>query len=69
MIQAISPGRLALLQLVVKHPGVARDRPLAIKGVGPADLAYLLHLELIQMRESGRYRPTHRGETLVRRGL
>lgn len=69
MTQAITPGRLALLQLVVKYPGIARAKLLAIKGVGPADLAYLLDLELMQEREPGCYRATHRGETLVRRGL
>ena len=69
MTVPISPGRLALLQLIAKYPGVMREKVLAIKGIGDADLAYLLSLELIQEREPGRYRATHRGETLVRRGL
>lgn len=69
MTTPISPGRLALLQLIVKHPGVPKARLLAIKGVGEADLAYLAGLDLIQEREEGRYRATHLGETVVRRGL
>ena len=69
MTQTISAGRLALLQLIVKHPGVPKERLLAIKGVGEADLSYLTTLELIQEREPGRYRATYRGETVVRRGL
>ncbi len=69
MTLPISPGRLALLQLIVKHPGVPKERLLAIKGIGEADLAYLAGLDLIQEREVGRYRATHLGETVVRRGL
>jgi hypothetical protein len=69
MTQPISPGRLGLLQLIAKYPGIAKEKLLAIKGIGEADLAYLTSLELIQEREPGRYRATHRGETLVRRGL
>lgn len=69
MTQAITPGRLALLQLIVKHPGVPREKLLAIKGIGAADLAYLVDLELITEREPDRFRATHRGETVVRRGL
>jgi hypothetical protein len=69
MTQTISAGRLALLRLIVKHPGVAKEKLLAIKGIGEADLTYLISLELIQEREAGCYRATHRGETVVRRGL
>jgi hypothetical protein len=69
MTQSISPGRLALLQLIAKYPGVAIEKLLSIKGVSETDLDYLTSLELIQMREPGRYRATHRGETVVRRGI
>jgi hypothetical protein len=69
MTQTISAGRLALLQLIVKHPGVPKAKLLAIKGVGEADLAYLSSLDLIQEREEGRFRATHLGETVVKRGL
>jgi hypothetical protein len=69
MTEPITAGRLALLQLIVKHPGVTREKLFAIKGIGAADLAYLSDLELIQEREPGRYRATHRGEVVVRRGL
>ncbi len=69
MTQTISPGRLALLQLIAKYPGVTKEKLLAIKGVSEVDLDYLISLELIQPREPGRYRSTHRGDMVVRRGL
>lgn len=69
MTLAISAVRLALLKLIAKHPGVPREKLFAIKGVGEADLAYLSSLDLIQEREVGRYRATHLGETVVKRGL
>jgi hypothetical protein len=69
MTQAISAARLNLLRRIVQQPGVPREQLLATPGVGPADLDYLASLELIQERESGRVRATHRGETVVRRSL
>lgn len=69
MTVAISPGRLALLRLIAKYPGIAKEKLFAIKGIGEADLTYLQSLELIQEREPGRFRATHLGETVVRRGL
>lgn len=69
MIQSISAGRLALLKLIVKHPGLSQDKLLAIPGVGPADLDYLASLDLVRQREPGRFHATHLGEKLVRRGL
>ena len=69
MTQAISAGRLALLRLILAHPGVPKEKLLAIKGVGQGDLDYLTSLDLITTREADRYRATHRGETVVRRGL
>jgi L-alanine-DL-glutamate epimerase-like enolase superfamily enzyme len=69
MTLPISAVRLALLQLIAKHPGVPREKLLTIKGISEADLAYLSSLDLIQEREAGRYRATHRGDTVVKRGL
>jgi len=67
--ETISPGRMALLQLIAKHPGVSRDKLLVIKGITEADLDYLLGLDLIREREAGRFRVTHLGEMAVKRGL
>lgn len=69
MTETISPGRMALLQLIAKHPGVSREKLLAIRGVTEADLAYLLKLDLIREREPGQFRVTHLGELAVKRGL
>ncbi len=69
MTQPISAGRLALLQLIAKHPGVPKEKLLTIKGVTEADLTYLQGLDLIREREAGQYRATHLGETVIKRGL
>ena len=58
MTETISPGRMALLQLITKHPGVTKEKLLAIKGVTEADLAYLMKLDLIRDREQGQFRTT-----------
>jgi hypothetical protein len=68
LIHALSPGRIALLQLIVKFPGVPKVRLLAIPGVGEADLAYLAANDLIKVREPARYRATHHGEIVGKRG-
>ena len=69
MTETISPGRMALLQLITKHPGVSREKLLAIKGVTEADLGYLLNLDLIREREAGQFRTSHLGEMAIKRGL
>lgn len=69
MSQPITPGRLSLLQLIAKHPDVSREQLLAIKGITDADLAYLEGLDLARQREAGRYRISHLGEMVLRRGL
>jgi hypothetical protein len=68
LTQALSPGRIALLQLIAKFPGVSKESLLAIRGVGEADLAYLTANDLIKMREPARFRATHQGETVGKRG-
>lgn len=68
LARALSPGRIALLQLIVKFPGVPRVKLLAIPGVGEADLAYLAANDLIKLREPARYRATHHGEIVGKRG-
>lgn len=69
MIQPISPGRMALLQLIAKHPGVPKAKLLTLKGITEADLAYLVGLDLIREREEETFRATHLGETVIKRGL
>jgi L-alanine-DL-glutamate epimerase-like enolase superfamily enzyme len=69
MTQPISAERMALLQLIAKHPGVPKEKLLAIKGVTEVDLAYLVGLDLIREREAGQYRATHLGELALKRGL
>ena len=66
--QALSPGRIALLQLIARFPGISKARLLAISGVGEADLAYLTSNDLIKVREPARYRATHHGEIVGKRG-
>jgi len=69
MTDVITPLRLSLLQTVAKHPDAPRDKLLALKGVQPADLDYLLQHDLIREREPGRYRVSHFGQMALRRGL
>lgn len=68
LTRALSPGRIALLQLIVKFPGVTKLKLLAIPGVGEADLAYLTANDLIKVRDIARYRATHHGEIVGKRG-
>jgi hypothetical protein len=68
LTQALSPGRIALLQLIAKFPGVSKARLLAIKGVGEPDLEYLAANDLIKLRGSSHYRATFHGETVGKRG-
>ena len=68
LTRALSPGRIALLQLIVKFPGVPKLKLLAIPGVGESDLAYLTANDLIKVREPARYRATHHGEIVGKRG-
>lgn len=68
LTQALSPGRIALLQLIARFPGVSKARLLAIKGVCEADLAYLTANDLIKMRAPALYRATYHGETVGKRG-
>lgn len=68
LTRALSPGRIALLQLIVKFPGVTKLKLLAIPGVHEADLAYLTANDLIKVREPARYRATHHGEIVGKRG-
>ncbi len=68
LVRALSPGRIALLQLIVKFPGVSELKLLAIPGVGTADLAYLAANDLIKLRRTARYHATHDGEIVGQRG-
>ena len=68
MADVITPTRLNLLQLVANHPDIRRDQLLALKGVVPADLAYLEQLDLIREREVGCYRVSHLGQLALKRG-
>lgn len=68
MVETITSLRMALLQMVGKHPDVSRDKLLALKGVTEADLAYLEEHDLIRERE-GRYRVSNFGKMALKRGL
>jgi hypothetical protein len=65
---AITPRQMILLQLVAKHPDVARDH-LVKAGAKDADLAYLERNDLIREREMGHYRVSHMGLAVLKRGV
>ena len=68
MAEPISSRQLTLLQVVAKHPDVARDH--LVKAVATdADLAYLERHDLIRERAIGRYRVTHMGLEVLKRSL
>ena len=67
MAEMITPLRLSLLQTVARHPEAEKDKLLALKGVQPADLAYLVQHDLIREGEVGRYRVTHFGQMALKR--
>lgn len=67
MADPITPKQLALLQLIAKHPGVERAQ-LEARNAAP-DLAYLIGHELVREREADRFRATHLGEMVLKRGL
>ena len=66
MADPITPRQKLLLQLVAKHPDVARDHLLKA-GAAEADLAYLERQDLIREREVGRYRVSHLGQQALKR--
>ena len=68
MIDPISPRQLTLLQVVAKHPDVPRDH-LIKAGATDADLTYLERQDLIRERAIGRYRISHLGQEVLKRGL
>jgi len=68
LADAITPRQLALLQVVAKHPDVPRDH-LVKAGATDADLAYLERHDLIRERAIGRYRVSHLGQQVLKRGL
>ena len=67
MVAAITPLRLKLLQTVARHPDATRDRLLALQGVEPADLDYLIQHDLIREREVGCYRVSRFGQMALER--
>ena len=69
MTDTITAGRLSLLQLIAKHPDVEKARLLTIKGIGDADLGYLVNHDLIREHEVGKFRVTHMGQMVIKRGL
>ena len=70
MVDVITPRQLALLALVAKHPGLEREKLLAVGGATAAvDLAYLEQHDLLREREPGRFRVSHFGERALKRGL
>jgi len=68
LTDAITPRQRMLLQLVARHPDVARDH-LIKAGATEADLAYLERNDLIRERAVGHYRASHMGQAVLKRGL
>lgn len=68
MAEPITPRQLMLLQLVAKHPDVARDHMIKA-GAADADLAYLERQDLIRERAVGHYRISHLGDQVLKRSL
>jgi hypothetical protein len=68
MAEAITPLCLSLLQIVARNPDAPREKLLALKGVQASDLDYLLQHDLIRDREPFRYRVTHLGQMVLKRG-
>ena len=69
MVDVITPRQLTLLALVAKHPGLEREKLLAVGGpTAAADLAYLEQHDLLREREPGRYRVSHFGDLALKRG-
>jgi hypothetical protein len=68
MSEPITPRQLTLLQVVAKHPDVARDH-LVKAGASDADLAYLERHDLVRERAIGRYRVSHLGLEVLKRSL
>jgi hypothetical protein len=68
MADPITPRQLMLLQLVAKHPDVARDHMIKA-GAADADLAYLERQDLIRERAVGHYRISHLGDQVLKRSL
>jgi len=69
MVKPITAQQLNILKIVGKHPGVEKERLLALAGVTDQDLKYLEEHDMIREREAGRYRIAHFGELVLRRGL
>ena len=67
MAEQMTPVRLNLLQVVARHPDAEKAKLLALKGVEPADLAFLEGHDLIRAREPGRYRVSHLGQLALKR--
>ena len=66
--EPITARQLTILQVVAKHPDVARDH-LVKAGATDADLAYLERHDLIRERAIGRYRVSHMGQEVLKRSL
>lgn len=67
MTETITPLRLKLLRLVSEKPGIARTQMLGLPGVQPADVDYLVQVDLIHEREVGTYRISHLGQMALKR--
>ena len=68
MAEPITARQLTLLQVVAKHPEVARDH-LVKAGATDGDLTYLERHDLIRERAIGHYRVTHLGQAVLKRSL
>ena len=68
LTQALSPGRIALLQLIATFLDTPKAKLLAIPGVKESDLAYLSTNGLIQLWGPANYRATYNGKVVSARG-
>ncbi len=66
MVDPITPRQRTLLQVVARHPDVARDH-LVRAGATDTDQAYLERHDLIRERALGHYRVTHLGQEVLKR--
>lgn len=68
MSDVITSRQLMLLQLVARHPDVARDH-MVKAGAAEADIVYLVRHDLIRERGVGQFRISHMGQQVLKRGL
>lgn len=69
MAEAITVQQIRLLLLVAKNPDVSRDKLMTVQTITRADIDYLEQHDLIRQRESDKFRVSHLGQQVLKRGL